>query len=182
MVHETVKAESTASARALPGLETILSAPDPAHIIPHTSRLPAPVEQALFFMLLAPWEDWAKMPGVDWRGFTIPWVYSRCDDLFARPALPRSARSLSWEPRTNTNRDGEEIEWEAPIELPLRDEAAQLAGILTAPAWVSLQNALASPLFATPVAHFLVRAFLDDGIDEFLAHITTLEAALGVLE
>jgi hypothetical protein len=35
-------------------------------------------------------------------------------------------------------------------------------------------------LFAGPVQHFLVRAFATDGIDEFLAHITAIEAALGL--
>lgn len=35
-------------------------------------------------------------------------------------------------------------------------------------------------LFETPIVHFLVRAFLADGVDEFLAHITTIEAALGL--
>jgi len=29
-------------------------------------------------------------------------------------------------------------------------------------------------------AHFLIRAFLAEGVDEFLAHITTIEAALGL--
>lgn len=179
VVSETRPAESTAGARALPALESILSAPDPARIDPHTSRLPAVVEKALLFVLLAPWEDWAEMPTIDWRGFTLPWVYSRCDDLFVQPPLPRSARSLSWEPRLGTSCQGEEIEWEAPVELPLRDMVVQLPGILSETAWANLQAALRSPLFETPVAHFLVRAYLADGIDEFLAHMTTLEAALG---
>lgn len=181
VVRETTQAEPSAGARALPALETLLSAPDPARITPHTSRLPAPVEQALFFLLLAPWEDWAEMPSIDWRGFTMPWVYSRCDDLFVQPTLPRSARSLSWEPRINTNRHGEEIEWEVPVELPLRDAVSQLPGMLCETAWADLQEALRSPLFETPVAHFLVRAYLADGIDEFLAHMTMLEAALGTV-
>lgn len=181
VVSETRPAESTAGARALPALESILSAPDPARIDPHTSRLPAVVEKALLFLLLAPWEDWAEMPTIDWRGFTLPWVYSRCDDLFVQPPLPRSARSLSWEPRMGTSRHGEEIEWEAPVELPLRDMVVQLPGILSETAWADLQAALRSPLFETPVAHFLVRAYLADGIDEFLAHLTMLEAALGTV-
>ena len=130
VLSENRQAESTAAARALPALETILSAPDPARIDPHTSRLPEPVERALLFLLLAPWEDWAEMLGIDWRGFTIPWVYSRCNDLFVQPSLPRSARSLSWEPRMGTNYHGEEVEWEAPVELPLRDTASQLSSIL----------------------------------------------------
>lgn len=179
VVSETRRAESTASARALPAFETILSASDPARIDPHTNRLPTAVERALLFLLLAPWEDWAEMPGIDWRGFTIPWVYSRCDDLFVRPPQPLSAHSLSWEPHMGTNRFGEEVEWEAPVELPLRDTVAQLPGILSETAWADLQAALRSPLFETPVTHFLVRAYLADGIDEFLAHLTTLEAALG---
>lgn len=57
VVSETRPAESTAGARALPALESILSAPDPARIDPHTSRLPAVVEKALLFLLLAPCVD-----------------------------------------------------------------------------------------------------------------------------
>lgn len=121
------------------------------------------------------------MPDIDWRGFTIPWVYSRCDDLFVRPPLPRSARSLSWEPLVSTNCHGEEVEWEAPVELPLRDTVSQLPGMLCETRWAKLLEALRSPLFETPVTHFLVRAYLSDGIDEFLAHMTMLEAALGTM-
>ena len=181
VTRESRAAETTAAARALPTLERLLSDPDPALIVPHASRLPAPVEHALFFLLLAPWEDWSTFPGIDWRGFTVPWVYSRCDDLFAQPPLPRSARSLNWEPRIASNGYDEDIEWEAPIELPLSDEAMQLPAILSGSAWDLLQRALSSPLFETPVAHFLMRAYLSDGIDEFLAHITLLEAALGTV-
>ncbi|HUD91621.1 hypothetical protein [Sphingobium sp.] len=36
------------------------------------------------------------------------------------------------------------------------------------------------PLFETPVAHFLLRAFLSDGIDEVIAHMTAIEAAVGL--
>ena len=35
-------------------------------------------------------------------------------------------------------------------------------------------------MFETPVVHFLNRAFLSEGIDEFLAHLTAIEAALGL--
>jgi hypothetical protein len=43
-----------------------------------------------------------------------------------------------------------------------------------------VEQAKRSVLFETPIAHFLVRAFLAEGVDEFLAHITTIEAALGL--
>ena len=37
-----------------------------------------------------------------------------------------------------------------------------------------------SPLFESPITHFLVHAFLSNGINEFLAHILVIEAALGL--
>lgn len=179
IVREDVPAAKSPGARALPELEAF--PPDPARIDPHTTRLPAAVERSLFLILLAPWEEWADMPEIDWRAFTIPWVYSRCDDLFVQPPLPRSARSLSWTTQFGIDRYGEEVEREVPVELPLQDEAVHVADMLAASAWAELQQAVQSPLFETPVAHFLVRAFLADGIDEFLAHITAIEAALGTV-
>ena len=49
---------------------------DFGRIEPHKERFPFVIEDALFFLLLAPWEDWSRMPQVDWRGFRIPWVYT----------------------------------------------------------------------------------------------------------
>ncbi|WP_374344382.1 hypothetical protein [Phenylobacterium sp.] len=46
--------------------------------------------------------------------------------------------------------------------------------------WRAIEQALASDLFSTPVAHFLVAAFLGEGIDEFMGHFTMLEASLGL--
>ncbi|MDA9506534.1 hypothetical protein XI09_18240 [Bradyrhizobium sp. CCBAU 11386] len=46
--------------------------------------------------------------------------------------------------------------------------------------WEIFQKARQSPLFEGPVSHFFVRAFLADGIDEVLAHMTAIEAALGL--
>ena len=53
-----------------------------------TAGASAAVERALFFLLLAPWEDWAEMTEVDWRGFRLPWVYTLDDDLCAFPHPP----------------------------------------------------------------------------------------------
>ncbi len=50
----------------------------------------------------------------------------------------------------------------------------------TMPDGARSRTALASDLFSTPVVHFLVAAFLAEGIDEFIAHLTALEAALGL--
>ncbi|MCY1284232.1 hypothetical protein D9M70_331260 [compost metagenome] len=56
------------------------------------------------------------------------------------------------------------------VELPVWDSSR----------WAIVEEAKQSVLFETPIVHFLVRAFLADGVDEFLAHITTIEAALGL--
>lgn len=120
------------------------------------------------------------MPDIDWRGFRIPWIYVLDEDLFVRPARPPSPDSLSLEPWFLHDDWGEEIELERPTYLPLHDSAKKDLQRLTESAWAELQAALATPLFETPVVHFLVRAFLADGIDEVIAHMTAIEASLGL--
>jgi hypothetical protein len=46
--------------------------------------------------------------------------------------------------------------------------------------WRDVLRFRESPLFVSTIAHFFVRAFRDDGVDEFLAHITAIEAAFGL--
>jgi hypothetical protein len=130
-------------------------------------------------LILAPWEEWSTMQEVDWRGFRIPWIYTVDEDLFIRPATPPSADSLTLEPWI-VDDDGEDLELERPTELPLSDDARSGLALLTDQAWRHLETARATQLFETPIAHFLVRAFLSDGIDEVMAHMTAIEAAVGL--
>ena len=153
---------------------------DWGQIKPHRGRFPAAVEDALFAVLLAPWGDWVQNPDIDWRGFRVPWVFKADDDIFVWPAQPPSADTLSWEPDIFTDLDGEEVELERPIRFPLNSDAVEASAWLSDAAWSALARARKSPLFETPIAHFFVRAFLSDPLDEFLAHITTIEAALGL--
>jgi hypothetical protein len=76
--------------------------------------------------------------------------------------------------------EGEEVPGtERPERLPLKSAAAEASSWLNDARWSDLNRALQTPLFETPIAHFFVKAFLeDDPLDEFLAHITTIEAAL----
>lgn len=151
-------------------------------IDPHQSRYPATVEQAFFHILCAPWEEWVSDPGLDWRPFRVPWVYTLDADICARPLRPPDPDTLSWEPWIVDDGWGEEVELERPSELPLARGAEQAPDVLNAASWKVCEHALAGPLFETPVLHFFVRAFLSDGIDEFMAHLTTIEAALGLEE
>lgn len=153
---------------------------DLGEIVPHSGRFPAAVESALFFLLLAPWEDWAEMTQVDWRGFRLPWVYTLDNDLCAFPPPPPPPERLSWEPYSHQVGHYEWEESERPMWLRTWATAEDVRQTLEA-RWVLLQAAStqASELFSTPVEHFLVRAFLSDGIDEVMAHLIMIEAAFG---
>lgn len=181
-VHEPMSVDTEPGQRAAPFLCQDLSE-DSGRIDPHKNKLPSAVELPLFFLLLAPWEDWSELVTVDWRAFHMPWTYTATDDIFTHLVAPRSPDSLTWETQIATSMDGQEVEYERPTYLPLCDEARTAAPqMLNDRTWGELQLALQSPLFETPVVHFLVRGFAADDIDEFLAHMTVVEAALGQRE
>jgi hypothetical protein len=181
VVREMYPLDQEPGVRAIPWL-FMTSSWDWGRIEPHQERFPTTVEAALFAVLRAPWEDWVEMPENDWCGFTLPWVYTLSDDIFVRPSRPPSPDTLSWEPQVFHDNDGNVVfEPERPERYGLKDAAAvEARDLLNDAAWSDLTRAHQSPLFETPIAHFLVRAFHADGMDEFLAHITTIEAALGL--
>ncbi|MDE0694444.1 MAG: hypothetical protein OXH76_01255 [Boseongicola sp.] len=148
-------------------------------IEPHKSRHPKAFEDALFFLVLLPWEDWTSRK-VTWRGFSIPWVLTVDDDIFTPPKPPPPPDSLTWGEQLFRDQNGAE-EWvNCPVRLGTLDKrATSCLTRLTSGHWSRVLKARESALFKTPVAHFLVRGFDTEGIDEFLAHITTIEAALG---
>lgn len=179
IIEENVALADSIGGRSMPSLSMMMTH-DLGEIDPHESRFPPVVEKALFFLLLVPWEEWSTMPEVDWRGFRVPWIYHLDDDLFVAPSEPRSPDSLSWEPKFFQDEWGEIEETECPVELRLTDGASQLLLGRNQEHWSQFHSALSSNLFDTPVMHFLVRAFLGNGIDEFMAHLTAVEAALGL--
>jgi hypothetical protein len=182
VVKEGVSLDREPGARAVPALFKVVDLnEDFGRIEPHQERFPAAVEAALFAVLLVPWEDWVDMHDIDWRGFRVPWIYTLEDDIFVRPQPPPSPDTLSWEPQSFQDWDGEEIEGERPMCMRLDAAAAASAPtFLNDMTWSELVLACRSPLFETPIAHFLVHGFLTERMDEFLAHITTMEAALGL--
>ncbi|HTK34710.1 MAG TPA: hypothetical protein VL358_05405 [Caulobacteraceae bacterium] len=146
---------------------------------PLARRYPELVEEAVFCLLLAPWEAWGTMTPVDWRGFHLPWVYTVDTDLAIQPAAPPDAASLTFEPTIYHGQDGEDIEDEQPSVLQLDGDDLQGLAEGLAEAWRKLETARITDLFQTPIEHFMVRAHASTGIDELLAHMTVLEAALG---
>lgn len=161
-----------------PSIARILASVDSGACNPHLEKLPAPIEKTLFFMLLAPWEDWVE-ESLGWRPFLLPWMYRPARSIFEVPAVPKSAQTLSWQPCYGVAADGSEYEDESPITIPVYPEGAGFPDWFNESRWRNVQTALCSVLFQGPVLHFFVRAYHEDGIDEFMAHIMAIEAALG---
>jgi hypothetical protein len=184
VVEEELQLDPKPAARTWPLL--FVPMPEPheyGQIEPYKGRFPLAVENALFAVLLAPWEEWSTVPW-DWRGFRVPWVYTVDEDIFVRPETPPSADTLAWDYHFFDDGYGGTDEAQAPREWPLNDGAQSGLAVFDDAYWSTVERALGPPrppLFETPVAHFFVRAFLSEGIDEFLAHMTTIEAALGVI-
>jgi hypothetical protein len=179
IVEEDVPLTTEPGARALPIMYKPLKR-DLGAFLPHQGRFPQVVEEALFLLLLAPWEEWAEAPEVDWRGFRVPWIYTADRDLFVRMQAPPQDTSLTWLPVAYTDVYGETFEEEQPAHYTLADEASGLSAIVNQSLWDDWLLARGTPMLAAPVAHFLVRAFLSDHIDEFLAHLMVVEASLGL--
>lgn len=144
-------------------------------IEPHAPRFPRAVQEALFLLLLAPWEDWTDVMPDEWRGFFLGWVYTADPDLAQRPAFPPGVDAFAWEPDPRT--DDEDHERLAHRFL---DEAAASLPAIVSERFRQLEGTRTSPLLDAPIIHFLVTAFANQGIDEFMAHIAVAEAALGL--
>jgi hypothetical protein len=175
---ETTPFTDGVAQRALPFLYMTFSE-DYGRIEPHKGRFVPAVQDALFALLLYPWEEYVQLYDFDWRGFLTPWVYSAHDDIFVRPRKLPAPDTLTWDIKIFTDAMGDEEEIEVPQSYPLVDNALPMASILNDENLAKFSIAQKSALFDSPVSHFFVRAFFAEGVDEFLAHITTIEAALG---
>jgi hypothetical protein len=167
VVTESVSLPANPGARALP---LLFENPGFDRIELHKPKFLVAVEAALFAVLMLPWEDVAVYAKDEWRPFEVPWVHTIDDDLFARRMVVPDANTLNWAP------DEERPE----RRLTLKDNAAETIHTLGNAFWAAVTTARESSLCARPFAHFFVRAFASEGIDEFLAHITVVEAALGL--
>jgi hypothetical protein len=147
----------------------------------YAKKWPAAVERAVFALLLLRWEDMVQYRDIDWRGFRIPWVYSVPADVLDAPPYPKGPETLTWEPDFQHDEEtGGDVETERPFRLPLNDDLDGYYTGLTDERWHNLERAQASAIVNPLVVHFLTRSFASEGIDEFLGHITTIEAALGM--
>ena len=147
-------------------------------IDPFVRKWPEIVDRAVTALVLLPTEEIVHHPDVDWRAFRIPWVYTVTGDLLASPAWPPEPDTLHWEPDIWVDPATGEEEGERPFALPLDENIApQRFASLDDARWRLLETGYASPIVNPLAGHFLTRAFLAEGIDEFLGHVMAVEAA-----
>lgn len=181
IVQENVKIEQEPNARAAPIFYTGLRV-DFGQIEPHKKRFPCAFEDALTALLILPWEDWSTMKDFDWRPFHIPWVHTVDSDIFVRLAPLPSPDTLTWDYDCRERADGiiEEIKVPCTIDIEI-DENPIAAGKLNQ--YLSIiKHHSDNSILDTPVFHFFVSGFLENGIDEFLNHVIAIESILGVRE
>jgi hypothetical protein len=149
---------------------------------PYAKTMPDAVGEAVFKLLLFPWEDNGQPHYFPWEPFSIPWVYSIDLDPLRIPARPPSADSLSWEPDSPfTDAD---YETERPMAWDLGANVESLLPLHAATVderVAKFDTALPSDMhgYAALARHFLVKGFRDEGIDSLLAHVTVIDSLLG---
>ena len=138
------------------------------------STIPPKIEEALLVLLLS----FVKRPDrITWAPFAIPWIYSFTDDPFAEPQRAPDPSALNW---SIVGEPGEEFE------VPDRSEVIAITDRkidALQQRWHKLRTVLEKSdseraSFHPLTAHFFVKAFFDEGIDEIIANISCIEATL----
>ncbi len=151
----------------------------PGTVYPYKYHYPEAVEDAIFLLLLAIWEEWQLNEEYHWRPFNIPWVHTLSDDIFwQQPPIP-SAASLTWVPCSYQDENTGWHEYEAPHEYNYSLTSDQLMPFVDTPAFRNLETATTNGLINSAARHQFVKAFRSDGVDEFLAHIVVIDACVG---
>ena len=135
---------------------------------------PTPIEDALFVLLLSFVKEPIEPP---WKPFAVPWIYSFTDDPFAEAPRAPDPSALTW---TFIGEPGEEFE--VPDQSEFFEITQQTLEALKQ-RWRKLQVALArtgtdQANFHPLTKHFFVKALAEEGIDEIVANISSMEATL----
>lgn len=178
VVTETVELANDPGKRVLPWMEELFDQ-DVGAFKPHANTYPESVEDVLFLLLLAPWEDWSVYKDVFWKGFNIPWIFTNDSDLLLQIPRPPDPDLLSWQPDFICL-DDREIEIEKPVVHGLNEGVQDFSKTINNVLWRRWTAAKETEFFDTPVLHFLIRGFQDKDMDEFISHLLVIEAALGL--
>jgi hypothetical protein len=148
----------------------------------HSRAFSAIVEHVLSALILHPWEDFVRSAEI-WRPFVIPWIYPVKGDPFETPPPAPDVDSLSWELGSYQTTEGR-IEFDRPTTSIVKNGAFEDLEARLSQTWIALEEVC--PLGHTGstalnpfIEHFLLRAYLERGIDELIMHMTAIDAAIG---
>lgn len=151
----------------------------PGTVYPYRLPHPKAVEEALFLLMLADWENWQFGEEYHWRPFDISWVYTLSDDIFRQQQPIPLVTSLTWAPSSYYDESNGWHEYDVPYSFSCSPTREQLVPFVDDLARSHLQTALACGLINLAARHQFVKAFLSSGVDEFLAHIVVIDACVG---
>lgn len=152
---------------------------NPGTVYPYKHHYPDAVESAIFLLMLATWEEWQLNEEYHWRPFDIPWVHTLSDDIFWQQQPIPSATSLTWVPHGYQDENEGWHEYEAPYGYDYSLTSDQLMPFVNAQVSSHLETAITNGLINVAARHQFVKAFLSNGVDEFLAHIVVIDACVG---
>ena len=159
------------------GWDTQNDAPGTVHA--YKTPFPDAVEQAIFLLMLAPWQNWLINEDNHWRPFDIPWVHTLSNDIFTKQNPIPSPDTLTWvEKHIYDEHDGW-IEYDAPHDYDYQVTHDQLLPFIDTEARQNLERAVKGGFINVAARHQFVNAFIKGGIDEFLSHIVLIDACLG---
>lgn len=178
VVREEVELHPKISHRTYDFLSTSLER-DYGAIKPYYQRYPDAFNLSLFGLLLAPWEEWVTHIEIEWKAFHVKWVHTVENDLFSNQKNIPDADTLTWNYSYYNDNDGNEHEIYHPAELPNNCPLGALALVVNNQLMADIGTAINNGLINEAARHHFIKAFLSDGIDEFLAHIVVIDACLG---
>ncbi|MFJ5491659.1 hypothetical protein ACIPT9_10315 [Pectobacterium carotovorum] len=152
---------------------------DIGSIFPYRHRYPESVDKALFLLMLVPWEEWVTYPDAEWRSFNVPWVHTVDNDIFTQQQIIRGADTLTWIDTIYTTSTGETVEEYVPYRGYCDFDEQVLLKIASDRTNNNFAIAMRKGLINTAALHQFVKAFMSEGIDEFLAHIVVIDACMG---
>ncbi|GKW07613.1 hypothetical protein [Pectobacterium carotovorum] len=152
---------------------------DIGSIFPYRHRYPESVDKVLFLLMLAPWEEWVTNPDAEWRSFNVPWVHTVDSDIFTQQQIIRGADTLTWVDAIYTTSTGEPVEEYIPHRKYCDFDEEVLLKIVCDQTKNNFAIAVRNGLINTAALHQFVKAFMSEGIDEFLAHIVVIDACMG---
>jgi hypothetical protein len=134
----------------------------------------------MFVLILSPWEDATVHDFWTWQPFRMPWVYELSSDSLRNPPRAPDPSTLTWELRIDPNTEEEyEVPLQNTIDRAVDLRLAELPSLWEKATVVVGRARSGDGCFNPLIEHYFLRAFEDEGLDQLLWHIATVDAAVG---